>query len=432
MSNRAINAIGRRFLFLQGPHGPFFAGLAKQLTRAGATVGRVGFNSGDQKFWGRRENFSPYHGTRDRWKAWLEEHLRTTETTDIVCYGASRYFHKVALEVAREKGLCTHVFEEGYLRPYWVTYERGGTNAQSPLIGLSLDAMEEALDGRSGELRSPPDRWGETRQHVFWGAVYHAFLMLGRRNFPQYRPHRTPDPQGEFWFYINKLMSMPARRMARRLATQRIRLGHFPYHVVLLQLAHDANFRDNSNFTSQRQFLELVFQGFSDGAPQHHHLVLKAHPLEDGREPLQPLIIKLTQKYSLDGRIHFVSGGKLAQLLDHAESAVTVNSTSAEQALWRGLPLKAFGQAVYRRDAFTSNQPLAEFFSSPDQPDINAYSTYRQFLLETSQIRGGYYSSAGRRRLLRKLPDLMLSAQSPYEAVLSPSEARGQHLAVVN
>lgn len=41
----------RVFLFLQGPHGPFFHALAKMLRVAGARVWRVGFNAGDRAFW---------------------------------------------------------------------------------------------------------------------------------------------------------------------------------------------------------------------------------------------------------------------------------------------------------------------------------------------------------------------------------------------
>ena len=41
----------RVFLFLQGPHGPFFHALGRMLREAGATVWRVGFNAGDRAFW---------------------------------------------------------------------------------------------------------------------------------------------------------------------------------------------------------------------------------------------------------------------------------------------------------------------------------------------------------------------------------------------
>ena len=39
---------GKVFLFLQGPHGPFFYQLSKILHASGARVLKVGFNRGDQ------------------------------------------------------------------------------------------------------------------------------------------------------------------------------------------------------------------------------------------------------------------------------------------------------------------------------------------------------------------------------------------------
>ena len=40
-----ISGENRTFLFLQGPHGPFFQRLGKMLRAAGADVWRVGFNA---------------------------------------------------------------------------------------------------------------------------------------------------------------------------------------------------------------------------------------------------------------------------------------------------------------------------------------------------------------------------------------------------
>ena len=112
---------------------------------------------------------------------------------------------------------------------------------------------------------------------------------------------------------------------------------------------------------------------------------------------------------------------------------MTVNSTSAEQALWRALPLKVFGDAVYRRPEFVSFQPVAEFFRAPKPPDRKAYLTYRAFLLATSQVPGGYYGALSRRKLLRQIPDLMLALDSPTERLLAQKdEAHRQHLSLVS
>jgi capsular polysaccharide export protein len=421
----------RCFLFLQGPHGPFFARLGERLRLAGATVYRMGFNPGDQMFW-HGPGFLPYHGAPEDLGGELDRVIKEHGVTDLVCYGSSRAIHQTALDLAEARGLTSHVFEEGYLRPYWVTYERNGANANSPVTHLTLDEMARGLEHGAPALTEAPDHWGDMRAHMFWGAAYHACLLVGAKAYPAFRPHRHPGVKGEFWLHFRRLIETPVRALRRRLATTRIKLGGFPFHLVLLQLAHDANFLDHGPFPDQATFLDTVFRGFSEGAPAHHHLVLKAHPLEDGREPLRPLIRRLTQEHGLEGRVHFVSGGKLAPLLDAARSALTVNSTAAEQALWRALPLKVFGEAIFNRPEFVSGQPLPDFFADPTPPKREAYLTYRAFLLATSQIPGGFYGFISRRKLLRQVPDLMLYPDSTYDRLLdTQDEAPRQHLFLV-
>ncbi len=431
MTGVILKSASKRFLFLQGPHGPFYAGLARALRYAGAEVYRVGFNGGDALFGRREPGFIRYLGAPFEWDSALRDMVETHAITDLVCYGSSRPIHKVARSVAQDLGQTFHVFEEGYLRPYWITYERDGANADSPVTGISLAEMKSVLTSGTTQLHEAPDRWGDMREHMFWGAAYHAALLAGQRRFPAFRPHRTPGPGREFGLHLKQFLSSPGRRILRSLTTRTVRHGGFPYHLVLLQLAHDANFLDHSGFPDQKTFLDVVFRGFSAGAPKHHHLVVKAHPLEDGREPLRPLIRALSVWHGLDGRVHYISGGKIAHLLDTARSAVTVNSTSAEQALWRGLPVKAFGDAVYDRPEFVSDQPIAEFFAQPRLPNIEAYRTYRAFLLATSQIAGGFYSLRGRRKLVRQLPDLMLDPNGPYDVIRPLDATSPQHIRLV-
>ena len=421
----------RCFLFLQGPHGPFFASLATKLRQTGARTVRVGFNSADALLW-KCPEYHAFRETPGSLSDYLADIITEKGVTDLVLYGSSRGIHKTALKVAKKYNLIPHVFEEGYLRPYWVTYERGGANADSETTRFDLTQMEDALASGSPVLHEAPDRWGDMRAHMFWGAAYHARLLAGNKGYPGYKPHRSPDYWSEFRLHAQKLLSAPARTVTRSASTLRVRYGGFPYHLVLLQLAHDANFLDHGPFANQAAFLDTVFGGFAKGAPRHHHLVLKAHPLEDGREPLRPLIRRLEREHDLKGRVHFLTGGKLARLLDTARSALTVNSTSAEQALWRALPLRAFGNAVYNRPEFVSHQSLPEFFQSPKAPDWDAYLIYRRFLLATSQISGGFYGALSRRKLLRQVPDLMLSDKDPYQQLLEKQPATGaQHLHVV-
>ncbi len=425
-----MTAISRRFLFLQGPHGPWFHRLGGMLTAAGTQVWRVGFNLGDRMFW-PGAGYIPFLGTADDWPATLTALIDTHAITDLVLYGDTRPVHAAAIRIARDQGLTIHVFEEGYLRPYWVTYERGGANGHSRLMDLSVADMQAALARVDIDLPDAPAIWGDMRQHMFWGALYHGFVLGGYQSYANFRPHRALTVGQEFALYLRRFLLMPLHRIERRLATSRIRRGGFPYHLAILQLEHDASFRDHSPFASMTEFLDLVISAFARGAPPHHHLVFKAHPLEDGRVPLASDIRRLARDHGLRDRVHFVRGGKLAQLLNDARSAVTVNSTAGQQALWRGLPLRNFGAAVYAKPEFVSSLPLDQFFAGAERPDTRAYRDYRHFLLETSQIAGGFYSSRGRRALLRQVVDLMLSDEDPYQALTSGKAAPRQQLRVV-
>ncbi|MBL4929956.1 capsule biosynthesis protein [Fuscibacter oryzae] len=402
------------------------------VSAAGSEVWRVGFNRGDRVFWPLKSRFVAYQGRPEDWAATCCTLLADKGITDLVLYGDTRPIHAQAVAAARAAGITVHVFEEGYLRPYWVTYERGGSNGHSRLMQTSVAEMQAALAKVDMDLPDAPARWGDMRQHIFWGALYHWHVLTGGKEYPAFRPHRDLTVGQEFLIYCRRLALLPIHRWERMLASWRIRHGGFPYHLVLLQLEHDASFRMHSPFRSMTDFLDVVLDGFAKGAPPHHHIVFKAHPLEDGRVPMRSTLRRLARAYGVADRVHWVRGGKLAGLLNQARSAVTVNSTAGQQVLWRGLPLKVFGEAVYAKPEFVSSQPLPDFFTQANRPDSRAYRDYRHYLLETSQIPGGFYSSRARRDLLRQVVDMLLQPEDPYDALTNGKAAPRQQLRVVS
>lgn len=402
------------------------------LRKTGAQVFRVGFNAGDAAFWGSGEGYIPFQDDLAAWPIEIANILKDHGITDIVLYGDTRPIHAEAVNQAKALGLRIHVFEEGYMRPYWVTYERDGSNGHSDLMGISVTDMKNRLAQSDGDLPTPPAQWGDMRQHVFYGALYHWFVMFLNFRYPAYRTHRALGVRREAALYTKRLTLMPFLALQRRWKTRQIKAGGYPYHLALLQLEHDASFQAHSEFADMRAFIALVIDGFANGAPAHHHLVFKAHPLENGQSPLREMIADIAAQYAIEIRVHYLRGGKLAQILDEARSAVTVNSTAGQQVLWRGIPLKAFGTAVYNKPELISDQPLPHFFAQPTRPDKTAYRDYRQFLLETSQVPGGFYSSSGRQQLLRHVTDMMLREQSPYAGLKDKEERAGVRLRVVN
>ncbi|MEM9717089.1 MAG: capsule biosynthesis protein CapA [Pseudomonadota bacterium] len=415
----------RKFLMLQGPHGPFFGQLGKQLVSLGHEVSRIGFNFGDAWFW-PLPNYTAFTGGLTDWPFFLDDYVQAQGITDIVLYGDTRYRHEVAVQLAKAKGITLHVFEEGYLRPFWVTYERDGANGYSPLMGINMDEMRTSVEHLTRNLFEAPADWGETRQHVYWGALYHALVLMAPGHYRKFTTHRKRGIKSEFRSHFEHLITRPYKATRRRIAERRIKHGSFSYSLVLLQLAHDASIQHHSSFRDMISFIRMCLQDFAKGAPKHQHLVFKAHPLEDYFQPLYRYTFQRAAQLGITDRVHFVEGGRLADLLDTAESAVTVNSTAAQQALWRGLPVKTLGRSVLDKPELISDQSLEAFFRAPKYPDMDAYMIYRRFMLETCQVFGGFYSRRGRANVMRRVIPWILQKKSPYMNVLLPGDEEAE------
>lgn len=430
--NPSVKNAPQVFLLLQGPHGPFFNNLARLLRSAGAEVWRCAFNAGDEYFWSNKSELIRHLEPLDAWPEHLKQIIAEKSVTDIVLYGDVRPIHDAACVAAERHGIRLHVFEEGYLRPYWISYERGGANGNSPLMGVSLAEMRTVLRDTLNEVRRPPAHWGDMRHHKFYGAFYHFLLLIANGRYSNYRSHRAISVPQEFRLNLQRFLMTPMNNVALALQWRRFRRSGNPYSLVLMQLEHDSNFLRHSPFKSNSEFVEMVISDFAQTAPTHHHLVFKAHPLEDGRAGNRTHIRESAEHHGVTGRVHYLRGGKLATMLSQARSVVTVNSTAAQQALWRGLPVKNLGRAVYDKPGLVSEQSLAEFFAQPTAPDPQAYRTLRDYLLQTSQIPGGFYSERSRAHTLRIVSDMILSSEDPYEALASGHTASRQQISDID
>lgn len=408
----------RVFLMLQGPHGPFFRQLAETLIAFGVDVHRVAFNAADEAEWRRTGPLHRYNGSLEAFEEWIEQRIDAHSITDLALYGDTRPVHAIALRVAKRRGLITHCLEEGYLRPSWITYEREGNNGNSPLMATSLPAMAKCVGSWTKPESAVPATWGDSRQHVWHSALYHLRCLIPTGRYGLYRGHRELPLHREAAIYLRRALASPWIRLRRGLRQWMLLHSSKTFHLVLLQLSFDASMQVHSDYSSTAEFIEDVIDAFAEGAGPDEYLVLKAHPFEDGRENLRAIITEMAQDLGVSDRVIFIDGGKkLASLLDRARSAITVNSTAAQQALWRGLPVAALGRAIYRKPGLVSEQTLTGFMRHPRRPDLRSYWLFRQFMMQTSQLGGSYYAERGRRMLLKTLPARMLDPVDPYRKI---------------
>lgn len=417
-------AAGRVFLFLQGPHGPFFRRLAHRLSAAGAAVRRIAFNPGDEAEWADAGPLERYLGPERAYPDWLAHHLSFHRVTDIILYGDARPEHARAIEVARRGGILCHCLEEGYLRPHRVTYERWGNNGNSPLREISLARMAQALGPTAPPLDEPGDGWGAHRPHLWHSARYHARMLLPSRRYGRHRSRRGLTLWREFGNYLQRLAGLPLRRVLQGVRAGQLLANGQSYHLVLLQLSFDSSMQAHSNYRNSAEFAGDCIEAFANCASVEDILVFKSHPFEDGRERLGRVIAGHAERLGVAQRVVFLDGGPtLASLLDAAGSVITINSTAAQQALWRGLPVLALGRAVYAKPGLVASQSLDAFFADPRRPDQQAYWQFRRFLSETSQLRGSFYSQSGIDDLLGSLPAAILAPVDAYDRVLAAAPA---------
>jgi capsular polysaccharide export protein len=155
----------------------------------------------------------------DTWPGHRPDHGRHG-ITDLVVYGDTRPIHATAIAQARRRGITVHVFEEGYLRPYWVTYERGGANGIRRSWIPRWTEMRRALDGADMDLPDAPARWGALAPaRVLRRALPRARACREpplRRRQTASRPHRRQ----EFRLYLKRLALMPWHWLDRVAATR--------------------------------------------------------------------------------------------------------------------------------------------------------------------------------------------------------------------
>ena len=130
--------------------------MGRALEARGHRVRRINFSSGDWLFW--RLPSDNYRGRFDKWGAYVADYVRTHGVTDIVLFGDCRPYHVAATAAAQPFGVRFHVFEEGYLRPNWITCELGGVNGNSALP-KTADEIRAATGATvttvAGDIASP-------------------------------------------------------------------------------------------------------------------------------------------------------------------------------------------------------------------------------------------------------------------------------------
>lgn len=379
----------RSVLFLQGLMGPLFRRLGKGLMEAGHAVHKVNFNGGDRAFW-RLPGGMDYRGTLADWPNVFADLLRQHAVTDVVLFGDCRDHHLVATRICRERSVPVHVFEEGYIRPDWVTMERDGVNGHSTLPRDPAWYRKTAADLPPVPAHSKVP--ASFRRRATEGLIYNAADVLSRWYYPNWNNHRPWHPLVEGIGWARKLSSQKERAARDRQLLDRISRHGERYFLLPLQLDSDAQIRMHSPFAGIADALKLIIASFATHAPDGVRLLIKEHPLDNGVIDWAQQAADLAARYGVADRIDYLSSGDIEAIARRAQGMVTINSTAGTLGLAVGVPVVVLGQAVYDIPDITFQGGLDAFWRSPVPPDLDTFQAFRRVLIDRCLIPGGFFS----------------------------------------
>jgi len=384
-----VNQLGdsRRVLLLQGPMGKFFAELAKHLAASGKQVHKVNFNSGDALYY---PSGTPYRGRLADWPAWLELFCRESNIDSIIVFGDCRAYHRMAKEVARDLNLQFFVFEEGYLRPNWITFEPWGVNGHSSVSSDPAHYTEQSVQGLEEVKEIEP-----IDNRYFYRAMvaitYYVVTLLGMFSFWHYQHHRKIAVSEAYrWIRsgVRKLWySWRQRHILPKLLAQHDK--HF--YLFPLQVHNDSQLWFHAG-NPMASYIDQVIASFAAHAPADTVLVIKHHPMDRAYRDYSSLIRVLSQGLGVSDRVLYVHDLHLPTLLDHARAVVAVNSTVGLTAVFRGLPVKTLGRAIYDMPGLTNQLSLDQFWQTQQPVDLALAKRFKLKLMHTCQLRGCVYA----------------------------------------
>lgn len=379
----------RNILLLQGLMGPLFRRVGQALRREGYRVHKVNFNGGDRLFW-RLPGGIDYRGSLDDWPEALARLIVELGITDVMLFGDGRAIHRQAVEVCRDLHIPVHVFEEGYIRPDWVTLELGGVNGHSTLPrDPAWYRAEAAVLPPMPEHRQVPSSF---RRRALEAVAYNVADVFSRWRFPHWANHRPWHPLVEAAGWIRRLRRRKQAATRSAMLIETLAKGGDPYVLFPLQLDSDAQIRLHSSFAGVADALRMVIRSFAAHAPRPLRLVVKEHPLDNGVRDWRSETAALADLHGVADRVDYLESGDMVPVAKAAKGMVTINSTSGTLALMQGVPVKALGHAVYDIDGITFQGSLDDFWLDPGGLDAATFAAFRRVLVDRCLVAGGFFS----------------------------------------
>lgn len=386
LSNGLRDFAGKNVLLLQGPIGPFFYRFSKKLKQAGATVYKINFNGGDLLFYPFTS--VSYTKSLEDFESFLRDFCSENNIDSMIVFNDCRPIHSVAKAVAKEMNINLGVFEEGYVRPDYITFENEGVNGHSrmPKERSFYDALEIAQDHKTNKVGNT---YPAMASYAF---LYWLGAFLFGRYFNNSLHHRSLSPLEVYPWIVSYLRKFKYARTQRDVK-KKIKSLPKRYFLAALQVHNDTQIYSHFSGGSVEAFIEELILSFAKYSDSLDFLVIKHHPMDRGYRDYSDLIADLSIRYGADSRIFYIHDEHLPTLLDNALGCVVINSTVGVSALHHNCPLKVCGNAFYDMEGLTYQGRLDTFWRDAKEYELDheLYIKFKNYVISKTQINESFY-----------------------------------------
>ncbi|MCB1772145.1 MAG: capsular biosynthesis protein [Gammaproteobacteria bacterium] len=370
---------------LQGPLSPLYARIADLLEPAGTEVIRVNLCGADAAAWSRRPAIA-FRGHPDAWPGFLRDTIAPLKPDAMLLHGDRRPLHKAAVAWAGRNGVDVLVTELGYLRPDWMTLERGGTSALSHFP--SDPAQITAIARRAPDVDFSP-RYDTGLWPLIAGELqFAAANTLLWPFWPHYRSHKQPPLHRLYPGWV-------AARLRGALRRQPDPLPPGNPFVFGLQLEGDFQLREHSPFADLDAAVDHVVGSFARHAPRGSALIVKPHPHDFAWRKTRRIVESARRRHDLGKRLSLIEGHSIGALCQSASGFVSINSSGGFEALQAGVPVHAVMPTIYAVQGLTHQDTLDSFWTGASPPDTGLLADLCRAIAATIQVRGTIYGPRG-------------------------------------
>ncbi|RLA82231.1 MAG: capsule biosynthesis protein [Epsilonproteobacteria bacterium] len=396
-----MNTIGtvknKNILFLQGPMGNFFKKLDNVFKNSGAKTYKIGFNAGDS-FFSNHYNYTPYRDTMENYYAFIIDFLNEKKIDKIFLFGDCRFYQSVSIKVAKKLHIEVFVFEEGYIRPNYITMEKHGVNdfshiSRDPEFYKKVTTLSD---------RKPMDVEYSQFRMVSSSTFYYLVSNIFHFRYPNYIHHRDFSAVKEFFYGIRSVFRKLIYPFHEKRYLEIIKKELVnKYFFVPLQTYNDFQILEHSGYRSIEKFIIEILESFAIN-DLDEMLIFKHHPVDRGRRNYKDFIIEQARHFNIEDKVLVLYDVYLPALLQNAKGTITINSTVGLSSLYHDTPTITLGNAIYDIEGLTcKGMKLDDFWHQQVQPDLELLEKYRAYIIETTQLNGSFYG---------RLPNLNLNS----------------------